>query len=193
MECDRASPQAAGGEGASARAGTASAPASGPAPGPAAPLLASPSAREAPWQTPQLPLLHSAPREWPQAELRGLRALCWHLPCQVWIPLSAPLPCGQTLPNLFAQAKMPLQPWAFHSPVGSTKGNQTLQSSKDKRSRRPSSAATCPSSPSTLLLLLPPPAKTSRCSQIPSCHDKKRCKNEQLHMCVQGLGANGFG
>lgn len=54
----------------------------------------------------------------------------------------------------FQTSEMPLQPWACHSPVGSTKGNQALQRSKDKGSRRPSSTAMCPSSPSTFLLLL---------------------------------------
>lgn len=78
-----------------------------------------------------------------------LSSMCWRWPCQVQIPLCAPLPDGQTHPNLCTKAKLPLQPWACHSPVGSTKGNQTLQSSRDKGSRRPSITLHFPPPPSS--------------------------------------------
>lgn len=100
-----------------------------------------------------------------RAELHGLQAPCWLSHRQVQIPLRAPLPSGtpdkpfqtSTLnpkaacgPNeeergAGSRLRCLFSSGLSHSPVGSTKGNQTLQRYKDKHSRRPSNRVMWPS------------------------------------------------
>lgn len=180
-----------------------------------------PASRAAYFNPPSSPYFKLAPGKcWlgSRAELRGRRAACWLLRCCLLgtgrprsrllsppnkpFQTSAPNPNAAWGPNeeLGADASSALgfhaSQWEAQKGIKyssatriSTAGDPAAQRRGPRFARRPG--------PQTRRVLFPTPTSCKNTDAVKSLlgREKKtpRCKNERPHVCVQGLGANGFG